>query len=184
MSDLFDQLDAPTAAAEGGYTFNKDDPGGETNHGITVGEARRNGYTGAMKDMTADQAKAIRRSEYYMRPGIYLLAPVSAKIAAEVYDAGVLCGQGTAAQWLQRSLNVLNRQGLDYADVDVDGAIGTKTAAALKAYLEARPTGGEMIMLRALNCLQGAYFITIGERNPKLESFENGWFSNRIGIAQ
>jgi hypothetical protein len=48
MSDLFDQLDAPTAAAEAGYVNNPADPGGETIWGITKAVARENGYAGPM----------------------------------------------------------------------------------------------------------------------------------------
>jgi lysozyme family protein len=46
-------------------------------------------------------------------------------------------GVGTASIFLQRSLNVLNRQARDYADIKVDGWIGTKTIAALNGLIAA-----------------------------------------------
>ena len=44
---------------EGGYSNNPNDPGGETNWGITLAVARANGYVGAMKDMDQSFAKRI-----------------------------------------------------------------------------------------------------------------------------
>lgn len=183
MSDLFDTLDAPTAAVEGGYVNNPADPGGETSYGIIISVARENGYLGRMVDMTSDQAAQIRRAKYYAKPGIYLIAPLSFKVASEVYDTGINMGTGTSVMFFQRALNVLNRQGADYPDVTVDGAIGPATARAFQAYLKLRGALGETVMLRALNCLQGAAYITIAEGRAASETFEFGWLSNRIGIA-
>lgn len=182
MVDLFDTLDAPTAAAEGAY-FN-DPSGGETIYGITIKVARQNGYFGPMKDMTPAQAKAIRRAIYYARPGIYLIAPISVKIATEVYDSGINLGTGTAVMWLQRCLNALSNGGKLYAKVSVDGAIGPQSAVALSAYLTKRPGGeGTAVMLRALNCLQGADYITLEERNEPLFGPDlYGWLRARVSI--
>lgn len=182
MADLFDTLDAPTAAAEGGYWL--DPSAGETNFGIPIRVARQNGYMGPMKAMTAAIAKAIRRSIYYARPGIYMIAPISEKIAAEVYDSGINLGTGTAVMWLQRCLNALSNQGKLYAKVSVDGAIGPQTAAALTAYLSKRPGGeGTAVMLRALNSLQGADYIGLEEHNEPLFGPDlYGWLRARVSI--
>lgn len=182
MSDLFDRLDAPTAAAEAGYVNHPSDRGGETNHGITIAVAREEGYVGAMRDMTAAQAKAIRRGRYYVRPGIHLLAPLSEAIATEVYDSAILHGPGVPARWLQRLLNALNRQGRDYADIPVDGAIGPTTAKALGAYLKRNRPRGEERLLKLLNCLQGAFVVAITEGRELNEDFLNGWADNRVAL--
>ncbi len=181
MSDLFDTLDAPTEAAEGGHSNNPADHGGETNHGITTATARANGYLGLMASMTAAQAKAIRRSAFYVKPGIELIAPLSVRIATEVYDTGINMGSEVAGIFLQRALNALNQQGADYPDIKVDGAIGKGTAAALKAFLARRGALGEQVMLKALNCLQGARYIELAEGRAANETFEFGWLANRIG---
>lgn len=182
MIDLFDKLDAPTAAVEGGYVNNPNDRGGETNHGITIAVARENGYAGRMIDMTAAQAKAIRRTKYWAKPGLYLIAPLSERITAEVYDTGINMGTGTAGIFLQRALNALNRQGKDYADIVVDGAIGNNTAKALAAYLRKNPKTGEGTILKALNCLQGARYIELSEARGANETFTNGWMAVRISL--
>lgn len=180
MSDLFDRLDAPTAAAEGAYVNHPSDRGGETIWGITIGVAREEGFTGRMIDMTKAEAKAIRRGRYYVRPGIHLLAPVSEAIATEVYDSGILHGPGVPARWLQRALNALNRRGRDYPEVDVDGAIGRATADALAAFLRRNGAKAEARMLKALNCLQGAFLVSISENREANEDFLNGWLDNRV----
>lgn len=180
LEALFDRLDAPTAAAEAGYVNHPADKGGETAFGITIATARENGYAGRMIDMTSAQAKAIRRSKYFIRSGVYLLAPVSERIATEVYDAGILSGPGTAAIWLQRALNVFNRGGKDYADIPVDGGVGPTTTKALAAFVKRNGPLAEPRMLKALNSLQGEFFVSIGENRAANEVFEAGWFDQRI----
>lgn len=183
MSDLFDIIDAPTAAAEGGYVNNPKDPGGETNHGITLSVARENGYAGPMREMTAAQAKAIRRAKYWVKPGFYLVAPLSEQLARELYDTGVNMGTGTAAMFLQRALNALNREGRDYPDVAVDGGIGPGSAGALAAFLKLRGAAGESVLLKALNCLQGARYVELAGSRETNEAFVFGWLANRVSLA-
>jgi lysozyme family protein len=183
MSDPFDAIDAPTAAAEGGYVNNPADPGGETNRGITVAVARQAGYAGRMIDLTAAQAKAIRRKLYWTDPGFDNVASVSVAVARELYDTGVNCGVGIAGQFLQRALNVLNRGGADYADVPVTGKVGPLTVAAMRALFARRAALAEPVLLTALNCLQGARYIQLAEARESLEAFEFGWLENRVGLA-
>lgn len=181
-ADFFTLIDKPTALAEGGYI--NDPSGGETNFGITIKVARQNGYMGPMKDMTAAQAQTIRRAIYYARPGIYLLAPISLSIAQEVYDSGVNMGTGTAVMWLQRALNGLSNRGKLYTKILVDGAVGPLTAAALTAYLTLRGAEGVTVLLRALNCLQGADYIMLEESNETLFAGDlYGWLRARVSIT-
>lgn len=183
MIDLFATLDAPTAAVEGGYSNNPSDSGGETNHGITIGTARANGYMGPMIAMSSEQAASIRKTVFYMRTGVYLIAPVNAPIASEVYDSAVNLGGGTAVMWLQRALNALSRNGSDYAKVNVDGVIGAQTTFALVQYLRRRGPEGQVVMLRALNALQGATYIQLEEQHENDAAFLYGWLANRVAIA-
>lgn len=181
MPDQFDALIGPLIAVEGAYTNDPADRGGETNFGITVAVARENGYTGPMKAMTRDQAVAIYRSKFWIRSGFYLISAISQPVAAKLFDAGVNQGVGTVGMYLQRVLNVFNRQGVDYADIPVDGGIGAKTAAALQGFLTKRGTAdGELVLLRALNDLQGASYIAIAEHDPTQEKYAFGWILNRI----
>lgn len=180
--DLFDELAPRLISTEGGYANDPADSGGETIWGITRAVARENGYAGAMREMTRDQAKAIYRAKYWAKPGLYLIAPLSPEIAAELLDTGVNAGTGTAIMLLQRSLNVLNRGGVDYPDVRVDGAIGPASTKALDAFLKRNGVLAEGRLLKMLNSLQGAFYVELAERREKDERFINGWFDNRVAL--
>jgi lysozyme family protein len=183
MTDLFDKLVEGLIAIEGGYVNDPSDSGGETIWGVTKAVARENGYAGPMKAMTREQAKAIYRAKFWAKPGLYLIAPLGHRIAEELLDTGVNAGTGTAGMFLQRTLNVLNRGGVDYPDLKVDGAIGPTTAKALEAYLKRNGSKAEERLLKALNCLQGAYYVELAERREKDERFVNGWLDNRVSLA-
>lgn len=183
MSDIFDALSEKVIALEGGYSNDPHDAGGETMFGITKAVARENGYAGPMSAMTRADAKAIYRAKFWAKPGLYLVAPLSAVIAEELFDTGVNMGTGTAGQFFQHALNALNRGGADYPEIKVDGGIGPATAAALRSYLAVRGLRGERVMLTALNCLQGARYIALADDIPPDESFLFGWLANRVSLA-
>jgi lysozyme family protein len=92
----------------------------------------------------------------------------------------VNCGVGTVKKYLQRVLNVLNVKATKYPDIKVDGDIGPKTIAALKAALAVRPWY-RLAILRALDSLQCSRYIALAERNEKFESFMPGWLRTRVG---
>lgn len=164
---------------EGGYVNDPSDSGGETNFGITVAVARANGYNGAMRDLPRSIAFDIYSAKYWDAVKGDDLAKLSELVAEEVADTSVNMGPGRAGKFLQRSLNVLNNQAKLYADLVVDGAIGPATVSALRGYLDTRD---EETLAKALNCLQGAYYITLAERREKDERFVYGWFKNRVTL--
>lgn len=166
--------------AEGGYVNDPKDAGGETNYGITVAVARANGYKGSMKDMPIEFARSVYSKQYIEQPGFGALMSISTPIAEELIDTGVNMGVRVASIFLQRALNALNNNAALYADVVVDGVVGPATAAALRRYLQARGKEGEIVMLRTLNCLQGARYIELSESRPANERFTYGWILNRV----
>lgn len=168
---------------EGGYSDNPNDPGAETMWGITKATAIQYGYFGAMKDMPRATAFDIYSTEYVNGPHFDTIAKISAPIAAVLVDIGVNMGVPVAVGFLQRALNVFNQQGTQYPDMHVDFLIGPATRSALSTFLQYRSPEGESVMLKALNCLRGARFISIAEKNPKEEDFEFGWFKNRIDLG-
>lgn len=114
---------------EGGYVNDPDDPGGATNHGVTLHTMRRLGLDldgdGAVtaqdvRRLSRDQARDIFIREYFERPGIGKLPTA---LQAPVFDMYVNAG-GNAVKILQRLLGKMRHP------VAVDGAIGPKTAAA------------------------------------------------------
>jgi lysozyme family protein len=166
---------------EGGYVNNADDSGGPTCFGITESVARANGYAGPMRQMPRDEAAAIYRRLYWLRPRLEEVAKRSTRLAGELFDTGVNMGPAVAVTFLQRALTALNRNGKDYPDLVPDGRIGAVTLAALDAFLKLRNGSGETVLLRALEALQGERYLRLAERRPANEAFLYGWLANRIG---
>lgn len=168
--------------AEGGYVDIKNDLGGPTRYGITKATAERNGYKGEMRDFPLSMARSIYYSDYVVNPGFDQVLLLSPTIAAELVDTGVNMGPSTAAKMLQECLNAFNMAGKLYADIAVDGKIGRGTILALRSFLAARQERGQDVLLKALNCLQGARYISLATKDQKQESFVFGWIDNRIKL--
>lgn len=167
---------------EGGYSSHPADRGGPTRWGITEQTARDYGYRGDMRDLPRPVAVEIYRKRYWDEPGFGRVAEHAPDLAAELFDTGVNMGSATAAKFLQRALNVLNRGATAYPDIAVDGRIGTMTIAALKRLLDWRKEAGETVLIRACECLQGARYIELAEGRPANEAFVYGWLANRVGV--
>lgn len=168
---------------EGGYSNDPADSGGETNWGVTVATARAFGYTRPMIEMTRGEAREIYKKRYWDSLKLDVIAEIAYPVASELFDTGVNIGTGTAATFLQRCLNVLNQGETMYADVAVDGSIGPMTLAALRAYFSRRgQAAGAVVLMRMLNSLQGAHYITLAEARKKDERFVFGWFKNRVTL--
>jgi len=101
---------------EGGYSQDPNDPGGETNFGIS-----KRAYPSLdIKNLTVDVAKEIYLRDYW---NICKCDELPSALAISVFDTAVNQGTGIAKRLLQIALNVT-----------VDGIIGDKTiAAAFKA---------------------------------------------------
>ena len=132
------EIAAEIVGREGGYVNDPDDPGGATNHGVTIGTMRRLGLdlTGDgkvteadVKRLTRDQAIEIFIDHYFDRPRI---AALPLAIQASVFDMYVNAGSN-AVKILQR---LLRDMGLDIA---VDGAIGPQTIRAAQAAANMAP---------------------------------------------
>lgn len=177
-----DRLIEALIEREGGYSDHPADRGGPTMFGITEAVARAHGYRGAMRDLPQDEAAAIYRRLYWLRPRFDAVAARAPRIAAELFDTGANMGPAVAATFLQRTLTALNRNGKDYPDLVPDGRLGPASIAALDAFLSARSgRGGEMVLLRALEALQGERYLRLAEKRPANEAFLYGWLANRIG---
>lgn len=176
----FDDAIAKLSQIEGGYTNDPADSGGETNYGITLATARAFGYEDDMRAMPREVATWIYRKRYWDALSLDPVGLLAPDVAGELFDSAVNCGPDVAGKWLQRSLNVLNQSGATYADMTVDGRVGPMTVAAFRAYYTARGRDGITVLLRALNALQGAFYIGLAESRPKDERFVFGWFLQRV----
>ncbi len=168
---------AAVLGIEGGYVNNPKDPGGETNHGITVAVARDNGYTGSMRDMPKEFAEGVYLDKYVIKPGFFPLLEIQPAIVEELVDTGVNAGPARSSRWFQQSLNALSNEGKSYSQIAVDGKVGPNT---IKTYQSLERVRGKVkacqLMLKMLDIYQGHHYISIN--NP---TFTVGWIDHRIG---
>lgn len=116
MSSFDDAFDA-LIGNEGGYSNHPQDSGGETMWGVTARVARASGYTGPMRDLPRETAKAIAKKLYW---DPLHLDEFDSRVAFQIFDANY--NGGHAVLWMQGASGAV-----------VDGLIGPKTIAAVQA---------------------------------------------------
>lgn len=163
-------------AVEGGYSNNPADPGGETNHGVTVAVARSHGYDGPMRELPKETAQQIYIGSYVEGPGFHRVVAISPAVGEKLVDAGVNAGTGRSARWFQQALNHLSRGGADFPRVDVDGQVGTKTLAAYQALerKRGRVKACELV-IKLLDAQQGTHYMSLNQ-----PTFIVGWADARL----
>lgn len=146
---------------EGGYVNDADDPGGATNHGVTIHTMRRlgldldgDGQVGIadVKALSADQAVEIFISHYFRSPRIDALPE---PLHATVFDMHVNAG-ANAIKLLQRLLNDMGQ------DVSVDGIIGPHTVRASYAAYRDAPDH----MVDAYGVARRDYYYALADARP------------------
>lgn len=148
MSD-FALAVAETLKWEGGYVSDPNDPGGETNFGIS----KRDHPDLDIKNLTVDQAKTVYRDGYWKN----LYSQIESQaVAFKLFDSGVNLGVGTAVKLLQEALGV-----------PVDGSFGPNTLFATNEQ-------GESILVPYKAKLV-EHYQNLVVRNPNLGKFLNGW---------
>lgn len=132
------QIAEAIVAREGGYVNDRDDPGGATNHGVTIGTMKALGIdldkdgdvdVADVKLLPEKQAVDIYVKYYFEKPRIAELPEV---LHATVFDMQVNAG-GNAVKILQRLLTDLG------FPCTADGAIGPATIRAAQAAYQAKP---------------------------------------------
>lgn len=148
-------------AREGGFVDDPDDPGGATNHGVTIHTMRRLGLdkTGDgqvtsedVRALTPADAEAIFIDHYFRRPGIARLPEM---LQASVFDMYVNAG-ANAVRILQALLRDFEQ------DVAVDGVIGPKTAAAAEKAAKAAP----LHLADAYGIARRNYYFRLADARP------------------
>ena len=180
-----------TLEKEGKYSDHPKDPGGETVWGIARKKNPAWEYWPQWDRLKArlGTAKAADEAEVLKAVGLwYETEPTgpwvqirgayitSQWIADELFDTATNTGAGVAAGFLQRTLNALNRSDLGagqlWEQLEVKGGIGPKTLAALRTALT---RGFGPTIWQYLNALQGAFYISLAEKDPRFEAFVRGW---------
>lgn len=168
-------------ADEGGHVNHKDDPGGETNLGVTKAVAREEGYQGAMKafpkqcdgpnDVCGDK---IYFERFMVRTGYLPIIEASPPIGEEVVNSAVNFGPARPSRWLQQSLNEM----CPTSKLTADGKVGAATASA---FAICQRTYFCLTMLDKLDAKQRVEYDRLVQVNPRLKVFHRGWINHRIG---
>ncbi|CAN5783370.1 holin-associated N-acetylmuramidase [soil metagenome] len=151
---------------EGGFVNDPADPGGATNHGVTIHTMRRLGLDlngdGKVDErdvrlVTPAKAVEIYVEHYYTAPKIDLLPEA---LQASVFDMQVNGGTH-AVRLLQR---LLGRFGLRLKE---DGVIGPLTAAAARDAMEQAPDH----LVDAYGIERRNYYYRLADQRPTLRKF-------------
>jgi lysozyme family protein len=179
----FEQAYLKTAQAEGGYANDPNDYGGETYCGISrvhhpawfgwkIIDAHK--QTPKFPAILATLPELSQRVKSFYKQVFWDtiwgdLLP-DQNIAEELYDTSVNCG--LKVKYLQTALNVLNRNGTLYFDIQVDNRMGNQTLEALQSYGR---FDRYALLYKVMNILQGAHYIEIMQRDQSQEGFARGW---------
>lgn len=157
---------AEIVAREGGFVVDPSDPGGATNHGVTIGTLKKLGI-----DLTRDgridladimvlsreRAAQIFVQYYFEKPG---LAKLPEALQPSVFDMYVNAGSN-AVKILQSLLNYMG------GDIDVDGAVGPQTVAAALQAAEGR----DDLLADAYGIERRNYYYRLADARPASRKF-------------
>ncbi|WP_298291671.1 holin-associated N-acetylmuramidase [uncultured Litoreibacter sp.] len=165
--------------SEGGYVNDPDDPGGATNHGVTIHTMRRLGLdltgdgqvTAAdVKQLSRAQAGDIFIDHYYRAPRINALPE---PLQASVFDMYVNAGSN-AVKILQGLLSDMGH------DIKRDGKIGPQTVRICFAAFEE----AQDYLVDAYGIARRNYYYAIGDRRPASRKYarrrdggKGGWIT-------
>ena len=175
-----------TMGHEGGYSYDKDDAGGETYRGIA-----RNYHPSWIgwdiiddtKPNIPDDKLELAVNDFYKQHfwDVNKLDEFGDQdVANEMFDTGVNMGVVRAAKFLQECLNYLNRNGALYDDLVLDGKIGSASLSALSII---DPYDDTDILLVMLNVCQGRHYMTYMKKTSSQEKYARGWF-HRVQITK
>lgn len=151
---------------EGGYVNDPDDPGGATNHGVTIHTMRRLGLDlngdgeidpADVRRLSQEQAIEIFIQHYFERPRIADLPRV---LHATVFDMYVNAGSN-AVRILQRLLRDMGY------DLSLDGVIGPQTIRV--SHMAVREGGDHLG--DAYGIARRNYYYRIADRRPASRKF-------------
>jgi len=146
---LFEPAVEITLENEGGYVWDKSDPGGETNFGIS----KRSYPNVDIKNLTKEEAIAIYRRDFWKFDGLIFQG-----IATKLFDSYVNMGH----------LAILYAQGIVLQGIKPDGIYGPETEDALN---RAEPS----VFITAYRARLVKHYEDIVANNPDEAKFLDGW---------
>ena len=143
---------------EGGYVNDPDDPGRETNFGIS-----KNSYPDLdIAALTPEEAKEIYYRDFYLH---HSLDNYPLEVAHRLMDIVVHFGVKSRALVVQVALKFLS------SDIEVDGKWGPLTTKDLKEAAEKNPPA----LLGALQLSQGLRYLGVVQKQPEMLKYLPGF---------
>lgn len=154
----FEQAIDVVLAHEGGYVNHRNDPGGETNFGIS-----RRSYPGLdIKNLTQEEAAAIYRRDFW--EPINGDAIRSQDVAGNMLDFAVNAGVERASRAIQRLTGAAQ-----------DGMIGPQTLAAIN--------GQDGLNLNLRLCLARVeFYVELAAKRAEFRTFLTGWIRRALSM--
>lgn len=168
---------------EGDYVNDPTDRGGKTKFGITEAVARDNDYNGDIEHLSYNVAFSIYEKRYWQPLKLDHIAAINQPLALQLFDFGVNSGVSTASKALQKTLNVLNRQGALYSDIKADGILGSKTLVALKQFIAVRHLEGVTLLAEIIRGQRISFCVDIAVNDPSQEKYQFGWLKRIVNLG-
>lgn len=141
---------------EGGYVNDPQDPGGETNFGISKRTYPREN----IRALTIDRAAAIYYVDWWVRHKIHRLEDDG--VAAKALDTCINVGPKTGIKLLQMAIKRCDKA------VSIDGYIGPETAGAANKC-------DPVVLVNNLAELLAAYYVSKVNEKPEKKKYLKGW---------
>lgn len=100
------------------------------------------------------------------------------RIANKLFDMAVSMGIKRTITFIQRSVNVLNKNQKIYSDVFVDGFMGPQTLNAIEQCLEYSKrytSDNSFFLLAVISTFQASHYLKFALEHPNQEVFMYGW---------
>lgn len=141
--------------SEGGTNIDPVDRGGFTRYGISQKQ-----YPNVnIVQLTKGQARDIYKYDYWL---VNKCDKFEKDVATVLFDTSVNCGVGSAARWLQMTLNAKGGQ------LTVDGHIGDKTIAASKKVTD-------RVMIMGIVAYRLKRYSSLLQKHPEQKKYIRGW---------
>ena len=151
---MFNQVIEVILKHEGGYAHNPNDPGGETNYGIS----KRSYPELNIRELTRDHAKEIYKQDYWQPLRLFMID--NANVCLEIFDFAVNAGVSRSVKTAQK-----------LAGTEDDGILGGITAKAINEY--------EGDFVKTFKHARIIFYESLAKNNSKLNIFLKGWI-NRV----
>lgn len=163
MRDDIEQIIQRLIEREGGYVNDPDDPGGETNMGIS----RRAHPDEDIKNMTQARAAQIYYEEYGKRINIDGLVGLNPDLAEVLLDAAANVGVSRAVSWVQFILGL-----------PTDGIWGPRTEAAVAASFVMDPEW----LIDQITLARIRHYVNLADGHKGNRKYLLGWVKRALEV--